>query len=65
MKIRIEKLQKELSRGNAFEQYEALQEIKSFVLKSLSEEQNGLQANMSNIEDLINQVGRNLNGSSN
>ena len=62
MKIRIEKLQKELSRGTALEQYEALQQIKSFVLQSLSNEQNGFQANAASLQDLINRVKDNQNG---
>ena len=62
MKIRIEKLQKEFSRGTALEQYEALQQIKSFVLQSLSNEQNGFQANAASLQDLINRVKDNQNG---
>ncbi len=54
MKIRLEKLQKELSRGTAKEQFVALKELKDFVLKSLEQEQAGLQGSVSGIQDLIN-----------
>lgn len=64
MKIRLEKLQKELSRGNSKEQFDALNELKGFVLKSLLEEQSKLQGTVSGIQNLINEVGGNLNATS-
>lgn len=62
MKIRLEKLQKELSRGNAKEQFEAIKELKQFVLKSLEQEQAGLQGSVSGIQDLINEINGNIYG---
>jgi hypothetical protein len=64
MKIRLEKLQKELSRGTSKEQFDALNELKGFVLKSLLEEQSKLQGTVSGIQNLINEVGGNLNATS-
>ncbi len=61
MKIRLEKLQKELSRGTSKEQFDALNDLKAFVLKSLLEEQSKLQGTVSGIQNLINEVGGNLN----
>jgi len=62
MKIRIEKLQKELSRGNAAEQYQAIKQLKEFVISNLSKEQAGLQSTVSDIQDLINEINGNLYG---
>jgi len=62
MKIRLEKLQKELSRGTAKEQFVALKELKDFVLKSLEQEQAGLQGSVSGIQDLINEINGNIYG---
>lgn len=56
MKIRIEKLQKELSRGNAAEQCAALKEVKAFVVANLSKEQEKLQVSVSGVQNLINQL---------
>ena len=64
MKIRLEKLQKELSRGTSKEQFDDLNELKGFVLKSLLEEQSKLQGTVSGIQNLINEVGGNLNATS-
>lgn len=62
MKIRIEKLQKELSRGTAAEQYQAIKQLKEFVISNLSKEQAGLQSTVSSIQDLINEINGNLYG---
>ena len=59
MKIRIEKLQKELSRGSAKEQVLVLKELKEFVIKSLSQEQAEIQGAVSGIQDLINEINGN------
>jgi len=59
MKIRIEKLQKELTRGSAKEQVVALKELKEFVIKSLSQEQAEIQSSVSGIQDLINEISGN------
>lgn len=56
MKIRIEKLQKELTRGSAKEQVVALKELKEFVIKSLSQEQAEIQSSVSGIQNLINEI---------
>lgn len=56
MKIRIEKLQKELSRGSAAEQYAALKEAKAFVVANLSKEQEKLQTSVSGVQNLINEL---------
>lgn len=56
MKIRVEKLQKELSRGNAAEQYAAIKELKAFVVANLSKEQEKLQVSVSGVQSLINEL---------
>lgn len=56
MKIRIEKLQKELSRGSAAEQHAALKELKSFIVGNLSKEQEKLQVHVSGVQSLINEL---------
>lgn len=56
MKIRIEKLQKELSRGTAAEQYAALKDVKAFVVANLSKEQEKLQTSVSGVQGLINEL---------
>lgn len=56
MKIRIEKLQKELSRGTANEQFSALKQLKEFVLESLAKEQSSLQETVGGIQNLINEI---------
>lgn len=62
MKIRVEKLQKELARGTAKEQFEALNELKKFVLKSIEQEQANLQGGVSGLQDLINEINGNVYG---
>lgn len=62
MKIRVEKLQKELSRGTAKEQYETLKQLKEFVLQSLAQEQAAFQGNVSGLQDLINEINGNIYG---
>tara|TARA_R110000868_G_scaffold375577_1_gene640115 strand:- start:723 stop:974 length:252 start_codon:yes stop_codon:yes gene_type:complete len=62
MKIRVEKLQKELSRGTAKEQYETLKQLKEFVLQSLAQEQSAFQGSVSGLQDLINEINGNIYG---
>jgi len=57
MKIRIEKLQKELARGKAMEQYAALKSLRSFVAENLLKEQSQVQSTFSGLQDLINELG--------
>ena len=59
MKIRIEKLQKELLRGTAEEQYAAIKELKSFVVANLSKEQEKLQSTFNGVQSLINEISDN------
>ena len=59
MKIRIEKLQKELLRGTAEEQYAAIKELKSFVVANLSKEQEKLQSTFNGVQSLINEISGN------
>lgn len=56
MKIRLEKLQKELSRGNANEQFAALKQLKEFILESLAKERALLQGSVDGIQNLINEI---------
>lgn len=56
MKIRLEKLQKELSRGNANEQFVALKQLKEFILESLAKERSLLQGSVDGIQNLINEI---------
>ena len=56
MKIRIEKLQKELSRGSAAEQHAVLKELKSFVIGNLSKEQEKMKDYVSGVQSLINEL---------
>ena len=62
MKIRVEKLQKELARGTAKEQFDALNQLKQFVLKSIEQEQASLQGGVSGLQDLINEINGNVYG---
>lgn len=62
MKIRVEKLQKELARGTAKEQFDALNQLKQFVLKSIEQEQASLQGGVSGLQDLINEINGNIYG---
>lgn len=65
MKIRIERLQKELSRGSAAEQHAALLELKLFVIGNLSKEQERLQVTVSGVQSLINELSPDIPASSN
>jgi len=56
MKIRIEKLQKELARGNAAEQHAVLKELRGFVVGNLSKERERLQEHVSGVQSLINDL---------
>jgi hypothetical protein len=62
MKIKLERLTKELSKGTAIEQYQALKELKSFVVDSLQKEQQGLQTSVSGLQDLVNEINGNIYG---
>ena len=62
MKIKLERLTKELSKGTALEQYQALKELKAFVLSSLEKEQSSLQSNVSGLQDLVNEINGNVYG---
>jgi uncharacterized protein YlxW (UPF0749 family) len=62
MKIKLERLTKELSKGTAIEQYQALKELKSFVVSSLEKEQQGLQSSVSGLQDLVNEINGNIYG---
>lgn len=62
MKIGIEKLQKELAKGTAKEQFAVLNELKQFVLKSIEQEQANLQGGVSSLQDLINEINGNIYG---
>ena len=59
MKIRLEKLQKELSRGNAAEQYEVLKQLKEFIVSSIEKEKVDLQNNANGLQSLINEINSN------
>lgn len=59
-KIRFEKLQNELSRGNASEQYEALKQMKEFVVNEIAKEQAEFQNNANGLQALINEISTNI-----
>ena len=56
MSINVEKIKKELEKGNPDEQYTAFQEIKDFVQLSLAEEQRILDEKSSELSSKIEKL---------
>jgi len=54
--INTDKIIKELSKGNATEQYEAFQKIKSFIQQSMEAEQKELEEKSNEIQSKIDRI---------
>lgn len=59
MSINVEKIKKELEKGNPDEQYTAFQEIKDFVQLNLAEEQRILDEKSNEIQSKIDRINGN------
>lgn len=56
MKINVEKLKKELSKGSIDQQIEAFNELKSFVTISLINKQKELEEKSSDLQSVIDKI---------
>lgn len=59
MSINVEKIKKELEKGNPDEQYSAFQEIKDFVQLNLAEEQRILDEKSNELQSKIQRLNGN------
>jgi hypothetical protein len=58
MSINVQKIQKELSKGNETEQYEALKQVKDFVVESILTAKTKLQDKANGLQEMIEQVSK-------
>jgi hypothetical protein len=58
MPINVQKIQKELSKGNEIEQYQALKQIKEFVVQSISEAKTELENKATGLQGMIEQANK-------
>lgn len=56
MKINVEKLKKELSKGDVQQQIEAFNELKDFVTTSLINKQKELEEKSSDLQSVIDKI---------
>jgi hypothetical protein len=56
MKINVEKLKKELSKGDVQQQIEAFNELKAFVTTSLINKQKELEEKSSDLQSVIDKI---------
>ena len=56
MKINVEKLKKELSKGDVNQQIDAFNELKSFVTTSLINKQKELEEKSSDLQSVIDKI---------
>jgi Skp family chaperone for outer membrane proteins len=58
-KINLDKIYKELSKGNADEQYDAYQNIKNFIQKSIEQQQKDLEEKSNQLQSKIDRINGN------